>query len=135
MSARLRLVGLDSLREALKRLPRELGGEGKRYVKEHAETARRAIVYPVHSGNLARGLRVRTETDTPLVTVADVENTAPHAWIFEHGTQARHNAIHGGGGRMPPGHVFEPPVEAEQRALKADLVALVERNGLKVRGG
>jgi hypothetical protein len=65
---------------------------------------------------------------------AIVKNTAKHAWIFENGTQARHNDLGANRGSMPPGHVFIPAVIKRRRIMYQQLRALLERHGLKVSG-
>jgi hypothetical protein len=68
------------------------------------------------------------------VTGAVVKNTAPHAILFELGTQARHTKIGANRGSMPPGHVFVPRIVKARRKLTADLKAMVAAHGAVVTG-
>ena len=45
---------------------------------------------PIKPGNLRRGVKVVVKEIGPYGVAAQVRSTAPHAWLFEHGTQARH---------------------------------------------
>jgi hypothetical protein len=67
-------------------------------------------------------------------TAAVVVNKAKHAWIFESGTQARHNDIGANRGSMPPGHVFVPGVMSKRAEMYRNLGKMVEAHGLIVTG-
>ncbi len=132
---KLTLGGFNELREALRNLPEHLAHEAGAIVTQHAEAAAAQIrnAYPARTGNLKRGVKVDRATVQGAGASARVRSTAKHSFIFEHGTQARHNAIGANRGAMPPGNVFVPVVVRERRAMIDDLVALVEREGLTVR--
>jgi hypothetical protein len=134
-ATQLRIDGLAELREALKALPPELVREASVIVHAQAEAAAREIAgaYPFHTGNLRDHLRVDVAGDAVSAT-ARVRNTARHAWIFEHGTAARHWASGKSTGRMPEGRVFIPIAMQRRRIMLAALIDLVERSGLHVSG-
>jgi hypothetical protein len=133
--ARLNLVGLTELREALKALPLELVREAGVIVHAQAEAAANEIrgAYPVHTGNLRNGVRVELFGDAVSAT-ARVRNTAKHAYIFESGTGPRHWARGKNTGTMPSGRIFIPIAIHRRRIMLAALIDLVERSGLHVSG-
>lgn len=132
---RLRLDGLDDLRAALRKLPADLTQEASGIVTSTAEDAAAEIVsnYPVVTGALKRGVRVAKVT-SGFIAGASVKNTAPHAYIFEHGSQTRKTRS-GTPNPMPPGRVFIPIVVRKRRAMNGRLIALVRREGFEVSGG
>jgi hypothetical protein len=155
MSAnRMQIDGLAELYAELRRLPSELTGEAKGIVEGAANGAAAEIraAYPVRATNLQPGPRRRTKFFPPgnlrarvIVSILGgkglaarfgvnvvVKNTAPHAWLFERGTQTRQNALGANRGAMPLGNVFVPIVIRRRRAMYADLKALVVRHGLTV---
>lgn len=136
MSVRLVIDGLDDLRRALQRLPDDLTDEASRIVTDAAELAKAAIVqgYPIRSGSLRNHVTLSHFSGGRYSAGALVKNTAPHAWIFENGTQARHTAIGADRGAMPPGHVFIPAAVRHRRGMYAQLRAMLERHGLQVTG-
>lgn len=135
-SNRLRLDGIDELREALRRLPDALRGEAGHIVEAAANGAAAEIKakYPVHTGHLRDGVEVRPSEVSHFGAGAIVVNRAKHAFIFENGTQARHNAIGANRGSMPPGHVFVPIVIRKRRQMYEQLKDLLTRHGFQVSG-
>jgi hypothetical protein len=136
MSASLQIKGVDELTAALQRVPGELREDTAPEVEAaavEAETAIRAA-YPVRTGALKAGLRHEVET-TAYGTRARLVNDAPHAAIWEYGTEIRHTDLGQNRGRMPAGMVFVPAVVRERRAMVKDLIQVVERAGFKVHGG
>ena len=133
---RLVFRGLDELRAALRRLPDELTMEASRIVEGAANGAAADIkaAYPVRTGNLRDHIVVTHREKGKWAAGAIVKNTAKHAWMFENGTQARHNAIGANRGSMPPGHVFIPRVIKARRLMYQQLRDLLERKGLRVTG-
>jgi hypothetical protein len=131
----LRIDGLAELRQALLALPPELVREASVIIHAQAEAAAREIAgaYPVHSGNLRRGIRVDVAGDAVSAT-ARVRSTARHAAIFEYGTGARRWVSGKSTGRMPAGRVFIPIAMQRRRIMVAALIDLVERSGLHVSG-
>ena len=134
---RLRFDGLSELREALRNLPGDLTGEARNEVEGAANGAAADIKrsYPVRTGNLRDGLTVTHFDQGMFSTGALVKNTAKHAFIYEYGTQARHNAIGANRGSMPPGHVFVPAVIRARRLMYERLKSMLVRHGLVVSGG
>jgi hypothetical protein len=149
MPNRLRIDGIRELEAALRALPIELRDEAAGVVQAHASAAEGAIraAYPIGparyfkkldyrygGGELRKGLQSASETSR-FGTRIRLKNTAKHAWIFENGTELRHTDLGRNRGRMPAGKVFIPIVIRERRAMVDDLVAIVERAGLRVHGG
>ncbi len=138
MSASLRFDGLSELREQLRNLPAELTAEASGIVTEAATSAEGEVraKYEAHarSGNLAKGLRVTHVDSGKYSAGALLKSTAPHANLFENGSQARHNDIGANRGSMPPAHVFVPAVMRARRRMWGQLKAMVERSGLTVTG-
>ena len=135
---RLRYDGLEELKAALRALPRELADEAGAIVGRHVEAARDDIVaeYKRHerTGTLADRVYITKGTRGQYGAAAVVKSAAPHAWLFENGTQARHTKIGANRGTMPPGHAFIPRLVKHRRAMYDDLKVLVASKGLKVSG-
>lgn len=133
---RIRWEGLDELKAELRRLPAELAQDASAIVFAHADGALGEIrdAYPTRTGNLRKGLRRTVNAVGRFGAGALVKNVAPHAWIFEHGTQARHTAIGANRGAMPAGRVFIPIVMRWRRKMYLQLAALLERHGLRTSG-
>jgi len=139
MSASVKIVGGDALMAALKALPEQLAHEAGGIVAGHAELmkAKVAAEYSGHvfKGNLLKGLKTTRES-FGLAVVATVQSTAPHAYMFENGTVMRHwTGPRGTGkstGRQRPANIFVPAKIRELKAMRQDLIVLVERAGLKV---
>lgn len=132
---RFTIEGLDELREELKRLPYGLvaSAAGKVSARARSATERVRAGYPARTGDLRKRVSVSIKVDKASV-VATVKNTAPHAWMFENGTQARHTAIGANRGAMPPGHVFVPAVIKRRREMYDRLRGMMRGHGLKVVG-
>jgi hypothetical protein len=133
---KLTFDGLAELRDALRRLPDELKVEAQHIVAGAANGAAAEIrqKYPSRTGNLVSGVSVRPSEVSHFGAGAIVVNRAKHAFIFENGTQARHNAIGANRGSMPPGHVFVPIVIRKRRQMYEDLKDVLAQNGLQVSG-
>ena len=133
---RLKFEGLDELRASLRRLPAELRGEAQNIVVAHANQAALEIKqkYPSRTGKLRDGVEVVALESGDRVAGAIVRNKAKHAFIFENGTQARHNDIGANRGSMPPGHVFIPAMIRARRRMYDALRELLRRKGLRVIG-
>jgi hypothetical protein len=139
MSVQLQWVGLDELRKALLRLPAELTAEAADIVNDAADAAAVEIreAYPEgETGNLKKGVRVRTETGRagPFTVRKSVRSTAPHANIFEVGTKVRTNKAGANRGFMPGANIFVPVVTRRRRVMFTDLLRVLEEAGLDVRG-
>lgn len=137
MSTTLEIRGLDDLKAALRALPTTLVSAATPIVIGAAQAARADIVaqYPQGpTGNLKKGVRVELKSANKDGVVAIVKSTARHAWIYEHGTQARHTKLGASRGVMPapPTPVFIPTMMRARRAMYAQLGALLEAQGLAV---
>src|SRR3954452_23875684 len=133
---RLRWDGLQELREALRMLPAELAGRASPIVLAHAQGAHDEIEanYPERTGNLKDHLVLAKQDIGRFGAGAVLKNTAKHAWIYENGTQARHNALGANRGSMPPAHNFIPRVQRWRRKMYEALKQLLVGHGLRVRG-
>lgn len=136
MAVKLRIDGLEAMKATLRRLPEELRDEGRAIVGRHVDDAEATIraSYQAHrrSGNLEKGLYTNHKESGRFGVTTELRNRAPHAWLFEVGTELPRE---GGTGRMPAAKIFIPTVMKARRAMMADLIALVERHGLRVSGG
>lgn len=121
--------GLNELRDALKAMPEECAGEAGHLLDGAANGAYVDIsgAYPSRTGNLRKGMRLNKAMKRGLVVGAEVKNIAPHANIFELGTQARHTSLGANRGSMPPGRVFVPRIIKARRRLTQDLKDMVAR--------
>ena len=137
MPASLRIDGVSDLVRDLTRLPETLGEAAAPSVDQAATDAEATIRanYPRRSGALRDGLRSETVTDDPAHPRLRLVNDAPHAVVYEYGSELRHTATGAPRGRMPAAHNFVPVVVREKRDLVEDVIDLVEREGLTVRGG
>lgn len=141
---RLQWDGLKELIAALRDLPAHLAEDAGKIVNEAAEAAGADIraAYPIgpgdahgyDGGNLRKGVRVVTRNAGQFGQVRQVRSTAPHAWIFETGTQVRHSPMGYNRGMMPGANIFVPTVMRHRRAMYEDLRQLVREAGLDVRG-
>lgn len=138
MSARVRWTGKEEFRADLAHLPEGLTAASDGIVQSAAQEAAAEIrqQYEAHrvTGNLAARVFVSRLDKGKFIAGRVVKSAAPHAWIFENGTQARHTKLGWNRGAMPPGHVFIPTVIRKRRAMQQALKALLVRFGLKVSG-
>jgi hypothetical protein len=132
----LRFEGLDQLLAELRALPADLTAEARHEVIGAANGAAASVkaAYPVDEGRLRDGVQVLQDAPGPFGEGAVVKNTAPHAYLFEHGTQARRNARGQNRGAMPPGRVFIPRIMRARQLMYERLKAIVARKGLSVSG-
>jgi hypothetical protein len=150
MSAEITWIGMKELMVALKRLPQELTELGSAIVQESAERAAAEVkaAYPVgpgdddyEGGNLRKGVRVGQKRTGKYALGWTVRSTAPHAYMFETGTQVRYNISRNQQllkkpahrGFMPGSNIFVPIMVARRREMYEDLTALLEQSGLDVR--
>jgi len=135
MPVKLKIDGLEAMKAALRQLPEDLRDESRAIVGRHLDDAESTIraSYAAHrrSGNLEKGLQSNTKESRFGVTSV-LRNRAYHAYLFEVGTELPRA---GGTGRMPAAKIFIPTVMRARRAMMADLIALVERHGLRTSGG
>jgi hypothetical protein len=134
-TASLKLSGVTDLRGLLRMLPRDLvrDATGLLEAAGGAAVAEMRRAYPAHTGNLRD--RVWFEVISKGVgTRVKVQNTAPHAHLYEFGTVVRHNAIGADRGEMPAGHVFWPIFDRWDRNATQSVIDLVEATGIRVIG-
>ncbi len=129
--------GLDELRDSLRTLAPDLAEEAEGIIDDAAELAKAAVIQGYPRG-LTADLRDHVGTTSTSIgrfgTSITVANTSALAWIFENGSQARHNKLGANRSVMPPGHVFVPAMIRHRAAMWVKLRALVERAGLVVTG-
>lgn len=136
--------GMQKFREQLRNLPFELRNEGTRIVEGSANAAMEEIraKYPITAGRkvrgrfipggqLRKGLRIKYET-SDFGARAVLINSAPHAYIFENGTELRETAEGWKRGSARPGRVFVPIAIKHRRRMNRELMRLLERAGLRV---
>jgi hypothetical protein len=141
MSVTMHWDGLEAFKAELSQMPKAVVEEADPIVKGAADGASADIKkgYPFRSGNLRNHVFVSRLDKGKDFAGYIVKNTAPLAFIFENGTQARHyftkqrGVLHATG-RMPPGHVFVPAVIKRRRAMYARLKELLVKHGLVVSG-
>jgi HK97 gp10 family phage protein len=135
MSARVLLEGLDELRDELQRLPADLNREARDQViaTAQATAAELRAAYPEKTGNLRRGVKVTIE-ETPTSTIAKVISSAPHAHLWEFGTENRKTQKLWKRGRMPAKFDQGLVGIAIRRRLRMErlLVAIVEHHHFQV---
>ena len=153
MPVKLTLRGVSQLTEDLRRLPEQLRDEGRQIAQGHLDAAestiRSAYARMTASGtrrekgrapgNLEAGLGQRQLTAAGQAARFGVklrlENRAPHAYLVEVGTELERDYRGAPRGRMPAAKIFLPTVIRARRDMTADLVALLERAGLRVSRG
>ena len=127
--------GLDELRAVLKGMPMILAPQVKALGNAHASAAASTLraTYPIGpTGNLRAGVRLEQRaakggSATVLVSAA------PHAWIYERGTELRETRAGWKRGRMKPSNAFASVVGPARRRLVADLSALLTARGFEVK--
>lgn len=151
MPAWFEINGIHELKIALANLPAELKGESTQIVLDAAYAAADDIRNQYHvgpgnnkgykGGNLRKGVKVVVKEIGALAVAAQVRSTAFHAWLYEHGSVARHYVTkrgkrHNTGamwGKTPPVPVFIPTMIRHRRAMYAKLAALIQSHGLTVK--
>jgi hypothetical protein len=138
--ASIEMKGLTELREALLKLPEDLTQESAVIVMAHAEAAKQemAAKYPIgpkrkgHTpGALIRGLTIDRRVAVYTAS-AILRNRAPHAYIYEHGSEMRYTDTGVERGKMPPGRVFIPIAVRHRQIMTYALIDLVRRAGFTV---
>jgi hypothetical protein len=149
MPVRFEIDGLADVKAALERLPAELTDEAAAAIWAEADAAAEEIraASPVRTTGLHPGIGRKSPWFAPgrlrgSVTVArsrgtfsvaaKVKNSDPIAWLYEHGSNARH--WDGGKfvGAMPPHPVFGRAMSRGRRAMWTALRGILERHGLLV---
>jgi hypothetical protein len=136
MSAALTIRGIAELKDALGKLPTELKGQATGLVVEAAYSAQREIVaaYPQgRTGKLKKGVKVTVQEIGPYSVAAQVRSSAPHGWLYEYGTKARHTKRGVNRGTMPNApDVFIPAMVRYRRAMYLKLADIIRATGLIV---
>jgi hypothetical protein len=138
MPAQLKLSGILELKEALANLPVQLKGQATGIVLDTAHAAADDIrnQYPIGpTGNLRKGVKVQVKEIGPVGVAAQVRSAAPHAHLWEFGTEARHTKLGWRRGRMkaPPRPVFIPTMMRYRRLMYQKLAVMLEAAGLTVK--
>ena len=108
--------------QALEGWPQAIADAARPIIERHAQQAYEQIRagYPVVSGTLRDGLTIRDTSKGPLHPSMTVENDVYYAKIFEAGGATT-------AGPKPAGRVFIPISVRERRAMRAEVVELLER--------
>lgn len=144
MSAQVKWEGLDEFREAMRNLPDQLAADAKEIVQQAADNAESEIRAAYHrgkTGNLINGLKQIPRQTSPWGTAITLKNTAPHSWLWDNGSEARHyyessGTRHDTGamwGRSTPPHTFVRGTTKWRRWMYDQLTAMMVRAGLLVR--
>ncbi len=133
MSVEMKFPGLDELQAALRAMPAELTGEATHIVEGTLNAAAGEIKSGYPPGELQDKLDWDLTSDGVGV-IGIIQNKSPIAWLFEHGTQARHTALGLDRGVAPAAHVFVPVILRQRRKMYELLKAMLERHGLIVSG-
>ena len=137
---RLVLEGFTELVNQLHQLPAEIKAQGFAIVKDEAQRAAdeiRAAYPPGPTGTLKR--RVKVDVPSSTVIIAIVLSTAPHAHLYEFGTEIRKTRQGWNRGAMwkEPGkpHPVTVPIARRRRAeMERRLADLVRAQGFEVTG-
>lgn len=136
-TAQLKLSGVDELRRALIGLPQQLVNEATPIVQaagnEHARQVTAIYGAARRTGNLQGHVRVEHTVDNAHTTTR-VLSTARHAYIYERGTKQRAWKNGKSTGVMPAANQFVPLAQTRRQIMRAGLIEVVERAGLKVTG-
>lgn len=138
---RIRWSGLEELREQLRNLTPELAQEAGLIVDGAVEEARRNVYAGYMAayrpgakggtGNLRSGLRITHFEKGRFHAGAILKNTAPHAWLYDNGSQLRHFGS-ASRGTMPAAHTFVREVIRARRGMYIAFGQMLERHGMTV---
>jgi len=128
--------GLQELKADLRQLPAALTGEAIHLVQAEGNAAAFAIrgAYPEVTGHLRQGVGVEPIQRTQFFAGVRVVSRAPHAHLYEYGTQVRHTALGANRGASPPHPVFVPRMIQARARMYAGLADLLVRHGLRAIG-
>jgi hypothetical protein len=138
MSARVTFDGLAEFKAQLRRLPEHLAEQAAPIVTQAAEETGRSIQnnYPEGpTGNLKRRVRVEVRQANRDGARAIVRSMAPHAGIFEKGTQGRRTRKGWNRGRMPKApdnQAFIPQAIRGRFRMIEKLKAMLRGEGFEV---
>jgi len=132
MASTMEWRGLKELQAELRALPADCQTEAGHIVEGHVNAAYVTIkrVYEAHrfTGTLSNRLTIST-VKLGLV----LRSGSALAWLFDHGSQARHYITENGvthlTGRMPARPIFGRTVGFAKRKIRADLKAMLLRRG------
>lgn len=130
-------TGLEEYKAELKALPADCTGEAAHLIEGEVNGAYVTIsqVYGAHhfTGTLQKKLTKTLLNETQFATGWKLTSGSPLAWLFGHGSQARHyvteNGVTHATGRMPPNPIFESTVGKTKRAIVQKLKEMVLRRG------
>jgi hypothetical protein len=122
--------GLDSFMAELQTLTADLVDEANTIMVDSATDAKRdiAAAYPAKTGRLRRGLVLKPARGQ-LLSGAELVQTAPHGFIYEHGTRERANKAGANRGRMGATPTFFPIAEAYRRTAIRDVMFRLYAHG------
>ena len=122
--------GLDTFKDELHVLTADLVDEANAIMLESAQAAKADIAakYPHKTGALRRGLVLKPARGT-LLSGAELVQTAPHGYIYEHGTTVRENKAGANRGRMAASPTFFPIAEAYRRTAIRDVMFRLYQHG------
>lgn len=114
-------------------LPRELTEAAAPLVKHAAETtfSESYSSYPVVTGNLRGGL-VIVDNSTAGRAAFVVSNRAPHAYVYENGTEVRRTDLGYDRGRMPARPTLNRIGDREGQYMKAHVNEMVRQAGFEL---
>lgn len=133
----IRWQGLEELRAQLRRLPADLRDEAAGIMLDEVEWAEEGIeaAYPVGpTGNLKAGLQIMRKQISAFGAGYVLINRAPHAWLYEHGSQTRKTGWFGSANPQPARPTFIPRVMRARRRMYDRLKGMLQRHGLHVIG-
>jgi hypothetical protein len=144
MTTSMEWHGLKELREELRRLPEDSRAEAEKVVEGHVNAAYVTIkrVYEAHrvTGTLSTRLSISPLTTRGVMTTGlTLRSGSPLAWLFDHGSEARHYvSVHGVKhllGRMPARPVFSRTVGFTKRQIRQALTDMLRRRGAQTVTG
>jgi len=141
--AELRIDGVDDMIAQLRDLADDSRAEAGHLIEEEANATTVVVktVYAAHvvTGHLVKSVTVEKKSAGRYGAATVIKVNDPIAWLFDNGSQARHQAGTGAStgtmwGRTPPTHVFVRAMIAARTRLNANLADLLRRKGITVHG-
>ena len=132
--------GLEELKAALRQLPEELTAEASHIVEGIANGAIVDMRAEYPTGELTRLLAQSTLSEGPFGVGIRIRNGSGYAWMWDHGTRARHwnsrskKSTGAMWGKTKPPHTFGRVMAQSRRRMYGQLKQMLERAGLTVRG-
>lgn len=128
-------TGLEEYLDELRAFPARVVADADTIAGHAADAAAVELraAYSYKTGNLRAGVRVRKLYERGAVHY-EVMNRAPHALLYDVGTQARHTAFGVNRGRMPAANVFTRITNAHRRRMHDAVTQMLVSHGAKVRG-